>query len=134
VPVPLEPKNANVTQRLLDLLDSKDPLHTSEDLPDVSQAEVKAALDRLASRSMVEYATDEHDQAVLTPEAEGIVAQGSHEYKVWDAVRAAGKIAIKELPVGICLCGWRRSRVLTGLAEHRWRGLGGCGSRQCVQE
>lgn len=49
---------------------------------------------------MVEYQTNDAEQAVLTKEAEAIVAEGSHEFKVWDAVREAGKISIKELPVG----------------------------------
>jgi phenylalanyl-tRNA synthetase alpha chain len=49
---------------------------------------------------MVEYKTNDKEQVVLTSESEGIVANGSHEFKVWKAVKEAGKIAIKELPVG----------------------------------
>ena len=100
VPVPLESQNRNVTQDVLDLLDTKSPLHTAEDFPSIPQPEIKAALDRLGSRSMVEYETKDEEQALLTSEAEAIVADGSHEFKVWDAVRQAGKIPIKELPVG----------------------------------
>ena len=102
MPVPLESQNRNVTQDVLDLLDTK-PLHTSEDFPSIPQPEIKAALDRLASRSMVKYETSDTEQVILTPEAEAIVAEGSHEYKVWDAVKQAGKIPIKELPVGLLL-------------------------------
>ncbi|KAF2875821.1 tRNA synthetases class II core domain (F)-domain-containing protein [Massariosphaeria phaeospora] len=98
VPVPLESQDRNLTQEILDLLDTKPTLQSSDDFPAISQAEIKAALDRLASRSMVEYQSHDSEQAILTPEAESIVAEGSHEYKVWDAVRQAGKIPIKELP------------------------------------
>jgi phenylalanyl-tRNA synthetase alpha chain len=104
VPVPLESKEQNVTQDVLDLLDTKQPLQTAQDFPSIPQAEIKAALDRLASRSMVEYQTNDSEQVLLTKEAEAIVADGSHEFKVWKAVKDAGKVPIKELAVGFC--GW----------------------------
>lgn len=100
VPVPLETRDQNVTQDVLDLLDTKQPLQTAEDFPSIPQAEIKAALDRLASRSMVEYQAIDSEQVLLTKEAEAIVADGSHEYKVWKAVKDAGKVPIKELAVG----------------------------------
>ena len=93
VPVPLKNEERNVTQDVLDLLESK------QDFPSIPQAEIKAALDRLASRSMVEYQTQDSEQVILTPEAESIVADGSHEFKVWKAVKDAGKVPIKELAV-----------------------------------
>lgn len=99
VPVPLETKNRDLTQEVLDLLDTKETLQTNEDFPTISQAEIKAALDRLASRSMVEYKSKDSEKVLLTPESEGIVEHGSHEFKVWKAVKEAGKIPIKELPV-----------------------------------
>ena len=99
VPVPFESQNRNLTQEVLHLLDTK-PLQSSEDFPSIPQRDIKAALDRLASRSMIQYETKNSEQADLTEEGEAIVAEGSHEYKVWDAIRQAGKIPIKELPVG----------------------------------
>ena len=99
VPVPLETHNRNLTQDILDLLDTKETLQTNEDFPAIPQAEIKAALDRLASRSMVEYKSLNTDKVVLTPESEDIVANGSHEFKVWKAIKEAGKVSIKELPV-----------------------------------
>lgn len=99
VPVPLETKDRNLTQDVLDLLDTKEPLQTNEDFPTISQAEIKAALDRLASRSMVEYKAMDSEKVGLTPESEGIVENGSHEFKVWKAVKEAGSILIKDLPV-----------------------------------
>jgi phenylalanyl-tRNA synthetase alpha chain len=101
VPVPLKTEEHNVTQDVLDLLDSKQPLQTSEDFPSIPQAEIKAALDRLASRSMVEYQAHDSEQVLLTAEAESIVADGSHEFKVWKAVKDAGKVPIKEIAVCI---------------------------------
>jgi phenylalanyl-tRNA synthetase alpha chain len=86
---------------VLDILDTKSPFHTSEELPSISQRDVKAALDRLASRSMVAYETKDSEEVQLTQEAEDIVEKGSHEYRVWDAVKKAGKITIKELPVRV---------------------------------
>jgi phenylalanyl-tRNA synthetase alpha chain len=99
VPVPLETHNRNLTQDVLDLLDTKATLHTNEDFPAIPQAEIKAALDRLASRSMVEYKSLNSDRVTLTPESEDIVERGSHEFRVWKAIKEAGKISIKELPV-----------------------------------
>ncbi|KAL1297549.1 hypothetical protein AAFC00_006118 [Neodothiora populina] len=99
VPVPLEKGNRDLTQEVLDKLDSKQsPLQTSDDFPDVSQSEIKAALDRLASRSMLVYETKDSEQVQLTGEGEQIANEGSHEYKVWAAVHKEGKLALKELP------------------------------------
>ena len=81
VPVPKKTDDRDVTQDVLDRLDQKQPLQTSEDFPSIPQAEIKAALDRLASRSMVEYQAHDTEQVLLTQEAETIVADGSHEYK-----------------------------------------------------
>jgi phenylalanyl-tRNA synthetase alpha chain len=47
---------------------------------------------------MVEYQAKDTEQVGLTPEAEEIVEKGSHEYRVFEAVKSAGKVAIKELP------------------------------------
>ncbi|KAH9862792.1 hypothetical protein J1614_010885 [Plenodomus biglobosus] len=99
VPVPLETKQSgDVTQQILDLLDTKPTLQTNEDFPTVSQAVIKAALDRLASRSMVTYQSKDEEKVVLTAEAEGIVESGSHEIKVWRVVKERGSVAVKELP------------------------------------
>ena len=111
MPIVLEAQGRNLTQEVLDLLDTKETLQSNEDFPSIPQRDIKAALDRLASRSMIEYKTLDKEDVNLTPESEGIVANGSHEFKVWKAVKEAGKIAIKELPVGSALCEdiWNRS-------------------------
>jgi len=99
VPVPLREGGRDLTQQILDLLDTKDPLHTNTDFPDVSQSDIKAALDRLASRSMLAYETQEAEQVLLTTEGQMICDEGSHECKVWDAVHQKGRLLLKELPV-----------------------------------
>lgn len=99
VPVPLRDGSRDLTQQLLEALDRQPELQTSKDFGDVPQAEIKAALDRLASRQMVQYDTSDSEQVLLTAEGKMICDQGSHEYKVWDAVRKRGKLGIKELPV-----------------------------------
>jgi len=99
VPVPLETKqNGDLTQQVLDLLDTKEPLQTNEDFPKVAQAVIKAALDRLASRSMIVYQSKDEEKVLLTREAEGIVESGSHELKVWRVVKERGSVGVKELP------------------------------------
>lgn len=99
VPVPLQDGARDVTQLILDLLDHKPLLQTGEDFPTIPQSEIKAALDRLASRQMVQYETKDTEQIALTPEGQMICDEGSHEYKVWDAVRRHKKLEMKDLAV-----------------------------------
>ncbi|KAG9564037.1 phenylalanyl-tRNA synthetase-like protein alpha chain, partial [Aureobasidium melanogenum] len=98
VPVPLQAAGRDLTQEVLDLLDTKQTVATETDLPNVGQAEIKAALDRLASRNMVTYDTNDKEQVILTKEGEQIANEGSHEFKVWDAVKRRGQMPLKELP------------------------------------
>jgi len=99
VPVPLVEGGRDLTQQVLDVLENTEPLHTNIEFPDVSQRDIKAALDRLASRSMLTYDTQEAEQVLLTTEGQTICDEGSHEYKVWDVVQQKGKVPLKELPV-----------------------------------
>lgn len=101
VPVPLrdETHKQDVTQDVLDSLDKRSPFDSSEEFPSISQAQIKAALDRLASRSMVAYDTRDTEQVLLTAESEAIVQNGSHEYRCWAAVKERGRVGLKELPV-----------------------------------
>lgn len=104
VPVPLEHAGVDLTQQVLDKLENATtPLNTSEDFPGVTQVEIKAALDRLRSRSMLVYETKDMEQVQLTAEGEQIADEGSHEFKVWAAVHKAGQLPLKELPV--CVVG-----------------------------
>ena len=97
--MPLQAGGRDLTQEVLDLLENKQSVATESDLPNVGQAEIKAALDRLASRNMVTYETNDQEQVVLTKEGEQIANEGSHEFKVWEAVNRRGQLPLKELPV-----------------------------------
>lgn len=99
VPVPLREGGRDLALDILERLDTKTPLQTNDEFPNVSQSEIKAALDRLASRSMLTYTAQDTEQVQLTAEGEQIANEGSHEYKVWAAVHKQGKLPLKELPV-----------------------------------
>ena len=78
---------------------------TAESFPSESFTTVKSALDRLSSREMVLYKTIERDEAILTEEAQGIVKHGSHEAKVFEAVRSAVEgLRVSDLPVRGTTC------------------------------
>lgn len=121
--MPLHDGTRDVTLQILEALDTKPSFDTSAEFPQIAQNEVKAALDRLASRLMITYETKDTEQVLLTPEAQTICDEGSHEFKVWDAVKKQGKIEIKELAVSFSSGhdGFTRSEVslsdVSGLAE-----------------
>ena len=91
----------DLTTQVLDVLSQTDePILSTDAFPSHSSNEIKSALDRLKSRDMVSYETIDKDEAVLTPEAEGIAANGSHEAKVFEAVlQAVDGMKISDLPV-----------------------------------
>lgn len=97
--MPLKDGTRDVTQQILDALENEDSINTNDTFPEIPQIEIKAALDRLKSRLMLEYKTIDTETIVLTLEGQTICDEGSHEYKVWDAVRKAGKIEIKDMAV-----------------------------------
>jgi len=97
-PVPVLDGGRDITREILQAVDEHDTVTTSETFSHVPQPELKAAIDRLASRSMVIYETHDSEVPVLSAEGEAIAEEGSHEYKVWDTVRTKGKVSIKELP------------------------------------
>lgn len=97
VPVPLKENGRDLTQQILDVLDEKSSFKSDEQFADISQIPLKAAIDRLSSRGMVVYETQNAENVVLEKEGLEIASNGSHEYNVWKAVKEAGKIAIKEL-------------------------------------
>ena len=96
----------DLTAEVLDLLAQSDkPILSNDAFPSTSSLEIKSALDRLKSREMIIYDQIDKDEAHLTPEAEGIAANGSHEAKVFEAVRAALEgIKMTELPVRGLYC------------------------------
>ena len=92
---------SDITAEVLHVLSQGDGAQLSTDIfPRIPSSEVKSALDRLKSRDMVIYEAIDKEEAILTPEAEGIAANGSHEAKVFEAVRNAMEgLRIAELPV-----------------------------------
>lgn len=78
--------SVDLTLNVLQALDKTSPIQSQDAFPQSSFNELKAALDRLASRSMVTYEQLEKDQLVLEPEADQIVANGSHEARVFEAL------------------------------------------------
>ena len=82
------------------LAEADGPLLTVNAFPTVPYTKIKSALDSLKSHEMIQYDPIEREEALLTPEAEGIVKHGSHEAKVFEAVRQAVEgLKIKDLPV-----------------------------------
>ena len=90
-----------LTSQVLDALSKSEGTVMSADaFPQIPATAVKSALDRLGSREMVTYRKIDREEALLTPEAEGIAANGSHEARVFEAVqRAVGGLKITDLPV-----------------------------------
>ncbi|KAL2857140.1 tRNA synthetases class II core domain (F)-domain-containing protein [Aspergillus pseudoustus] len=91
---------ADLTSLILDALSKSDgPIFSSEAFPSTPSLSVKSAVDRLGSREMVIYETIDREIVVLTKEGEDIVANGSHEAKVFEAVLAAVEgLKITDLP------------------------------------
>lgn len=79
----------DLTSDILQALSKSEPILSAEAFPDVRSTEVKSALDRLGSRSYVKYDTIDREEWVLEPEAEQIAANGSHEARVFEALRLA---------------------------------------------
>nr|POE68865.1 phenylalanine--trna ligase alpha subunit [Quercus suber] len=98
VPVPAQTNGGSrdLTLEILETLETQDPLQTQDAFPQISQAEIKAALDRLASRAMLTYDTNDNEEVVLTSEGQQICDEGSHEWKVWDAVKMSGRLSLKD--------------------------------------
>lgn len=92
----------DLTSQILQTLANKSPILTSEAFPAIASQDVKAALDRLGSRSMITYETIEREEAVLEPEAQQIAAHGSHEARVFEALRQAmDGLTVQELEAAI---------------------------------
>lgn len=99
------------------LSQSNEPLFSADVFSLIPSTTLKSALDRLSSREMVTYKTIDREEAILTPEAEGIAAEGSHEAKVFEAVRQSVEgLKIVDLPVCWLNCTPGRLDYFTHLA------------------
>ncbi|KAG9257039.1 tRNA synthetases class II core domain (F)-domain-containing protein [Emericellopsis atlantica] len=92
----------DLTTQILQKLSQQSPIVTSEAFPSVPSQDAKAALDRLGSRSMITYETQTREEVVLEPEAEQIIEHGSHESRVFEALRQAVEgLSVQELQQAI---------------------------------
>ena len=92
----------DLPSEILHALSKNEDILSSEAFPSLKSTEVKSALDRLGSRSMVTYETLDREEAVLETEAEEIAANGSHEARVFEALRnAIHGLTISELETAV---------------------------------
>lgn len=93
--------SSDLTVQVLEALAQADgSILSSDAFPSVDFTTIKSALDRLGSRKMIVYEQKDREEASLTPEGQGIAAEGSHEAKVFEAVRqAVDGLKIAHLPV-----------------------------------
>ncbi|KAI4223500.1 MAG: hypothetical protein L6R36_005379 [Xanthoria steineri] len=91
---------SDLLSQVLDALSqAQGSIFSNDAFPAVDFTTIKSALDRLGSREMIIYTQIDREEANLTPEAVGIAAQGSHEAKVFEAVRqAVDGLKIADLP------------------------------------
>jgi phenylalanyl-tRNA synthetase alpha chain len=93
---------ADLASAILHALAETSPLSTTDAFPSASFADLKAALDRLAPRNMITYSTIDREEVLLEPEGAQIVAHGSHEVRVFEALRAAvAGLSVQELEAQI---------------------------------
>ncbi|TDZ12828.1 Phenylalanine--tRNA ligase alpha subunit [Colletotrichum spinosum] len=94
--------SGDLTSQILLALSKKDPILSAEHFPEFQFVDIKAALDRLASRSMVTYKSIDREEAILEPEGQQQAEHGSHEARVFEAVRQAMEgLTIQELESAI---------------------------------
>jgi phenylalanyl-tRNA synthetase alpha chain len=90
----------DLTAEVLFALSTADgPIFSQDTFPSHQPETVKANLDRLGSREMIQYEKIDTEELRLTPEGQGIAQNGSHEARVFEAVRSAMEgVKIKDLP------------------------------------
>ncbi|KJZ72650.1 Phenylalanine--tRNA ligase alpha subunit [Hirsutella minnesotensis 3608] len=92
----------DLVAQVLQALSKESPIQSADAFPDAPFQELKGTLDRLGSRSMITYETLEREEAVLEPEAEQIAAHGSHEARVFEALKQAMEgLTVQELEKAI---------------------------------
>jgi len=93
----------DLTAQVLNALASADgPLLTSDILPNATLIPVKAAVDRLRSRDIIQAEQIDRIELALTEEGEDIADNGSNGAKVFEAVRSTLEgLKIKDLPAAV---------------------------------
>ena len=94
---------------VLDALSATDEsILTANIFPSIPFNAIKSALDRLGSRELITYKQLDREEAILTEEGHEVAASGSHEAKVFEAVRKAVEgMKIGDLPV--CQSVWEQN-------------------------
>ena len=93
---------SDLPSQILRALSNKDPILSGETFPSQKSGDVKGALDRLGSRSMITYETIDREEIVLEAEAQDIAANGSHEARVFEELRkAVDGLTISQLETAI---------------------------------
>ena len=93
----------DLTQQVLQAVSvSDEPILTADIFPDKPFATVKSAVDKLRSREFINAEQVDREEVVLTSEGQGIAEHGSHEARVFEAVRSAmGGLSIKDLETSV---------------------------------
>lgn len=79
----------DLVSSILHALSESEPILSSDAFPTQKATDIKSALLRLHSRYMVTYETIDKEEVLLEPEAVEIEAHGSHEARVFEALRVA---------------------------------------------
>lgn len=82
-------QSGDLPNDILQALSADDHILSTDAFPKQTSTDLQAALLSLASREMVTYETINRDEYTLLPEAEGIAQNGSHEARIFDALRQA---------------------------------------------
>lgn len=92
----------DLPSQILQALSQNEPILSSDAFTSTKSVEVKSALDRLASRSMITYDTIDREEALLEAEGLEIAANGSHEARVFEALRQAmNGLTVAELETAV---------------------------------
>jgi len=92
----------HLPSEILQALSQKDPILSTEAFSGLKSTDVKSALDRLHSRSMISYDTNDREVPVLEPEGEQIAESGSHEARVFHALQKAMEgLTVSELEAAV---------------------------------
>lgn len=95
-------RQGDLPSEILHALSQKDPILSSEAFSKQKSTDVKSALDRLASRSMITYDTNDREVPVLELEGEQIAESGSHEARVFHALQKAMEgLTVSELEAAV---------------------------------
>ena len=77
----------DLPSEILHALSQSEPINSSEAFPSQPSTVVKSALDTLLSRSMVTYKANNQEDVILETEGEQILANGSHEVRILQALQ-----------------------------------------------